>query len=181
MKKISFLLVMLWGLCGFTGLSGQVGNNFEVKSENRDWEVAMSGSSIKAYNSNAELELALDIGNMMPDSPMCVSNERIKDIKITLSIYKVARAGEKDWQKAFEKTRIYFSRSGGSAERKVYGSSLIKNDAVFNAGTVVNVGTLTFLSPFVCNDVNGLRIRISGMKSGYRNVSPLDFTVKLQK
>lgn len=181
MKKVSFLLAALWGLCGFTGLSNQTGGSFTAQSENRDWEVQMSGSSIKAYNQDNQLEVVLDIGNMMPSAPLCVSGDKIKDIKINLNIYKVAQAGEKNWQKAFEQTKIYFSRSGGSAERKVYGSSLIKDNLTFKEGTVVNVGSLTFLSPFVCNEVDGLRMRIIGMKAGYRNAPTLDFTIKVQK
>ena len=157
MKKVSFLLVALWSLCGFTGLSNQTDGNFTAQSENRDWEVQMSGSSIKAYNQDNQLEAVLDIGNMMPSAPLCVSGDKIKDIKINLNIYKVAQAGEKNWQKAFEQTKIYFSRS------------------------VVNVGSVTFLSPFVCNEVDGLRMRISGMKAGYRNAPTLDFTIKVQK
>lgn len=181
MKKLYFLPLMLFALCGFGGLSEQAGGNFEVKSANNDWDVQMNGSTVKAYNQNAQLEVNLDIANMMPNAPLCVSGEKIKDIKINMNIYKKALSGEKDWQKAFERTKIYFSRPGGAAERKVYGSSLIKNNMTFNEGTVVNVGSLIFLSPFVCNEVDGLRMRISGMKAGNRNAPTLDFTIKLQK
>lgn len=181
MKKLYFLPAVLLALCGFGGLAEQAGGNFGAESANNDWQVQMNGSTVKAYNQSNQLEVNLDMANMMPNAPLCVSGDKIKDIKISMNIYKQAQTGDRNWQKSFERTKIYFSRPGGSAERKVYGSSLIKDNLTFKEGTVVNVGSLTFLSPFVCNEVDGLRMRISGMKAGYRTAPALDFTIKLQK
>ncbi len=179
MKKICLLVVAWLSLSAFTDLASRAGGNFTVESENNDWDVTMrSSSTIRAFNEDNQVEIIIDIGNILPNSTLCVSNERIKDIKINFNIYKVAQNGDRDWEKSFEKTRVYFSRPGASEERKVYGSTLIKNDMVFKQGTVVSVGSLIFLSPFVCNEIDGLRMRVTGMKAGYRTLPPLDFTIK---
>ena len=89
--------------------------------------------------------------------------------------------GDDDWAKSFEKTRIQFSRPGGNEERRIYGSTLIKNNAKFQEGDVVNVGTLEFLSPFTCDNLDKTRMRITNMRAGGRNLPTLDFTIELEK
>ena len=182
MKKFLLLFISFFTLSAFGDLATQAGGGFEVESENNDWSVAMRGSStVRAFNEAKQIEIMIDISNILPNSPLCVSNERIKDIKVNFNIYKVAQNGDRDWAKSFEKTRVYFSRPGGAEERKVYGSTLIKNDLAFKSGTVVNVGSLIFLSPFVCDEVDGLRMRVTGMKAGYSSLPVLDFTIKQNK
>lgn len=182
MKKIFLMLGIVCCLCGFSDLSGRAAGGLQVEANNSDWQVSMRGNSaIRAYNPSSQVEVVVNVADILPSSPLCVSNKRIKDIKMTLNIYKIAAAGDDNWAKAFEKTRINFSRPGESAERKIYGSTLIKNNLKFPAGTVVNIGTLEFLAPFVCGDVNNTTMRISGMKAGYRALPPLDFTLLLEQ
>ena len=175
MKKF-FVGLIVFFLTGFSSLSS-MGQALEVISESNSWEVSMqSNALIKAYNPNAKVELLIDLNNLLPTSPYCVSNKHIKDIKFTVSIHKIADIGESNWTKSFEKTRIYFLGPKKSYERKVYGSNLIKNN--FKAGGgVINVGTLEFLSPITCDDINNTTLRISGMK----NIPLLSFKIKLKK
>ena len=175
MKKF-FVGLIVFFLTGFSSLSS-MGQALEVVSESNSWEVSMqSNALIKAYNPNAKVELLIDLNNLLPTSPYCVSNKHIKDIKFTVSIHKIADKGESNWTKSFEKTRIYFLGSKKSYERKVYGSNLIKNN--FKAGGgIINVGTLEFLSPITCDDINNTTLRISGMK----NIPLLSFKIKLKK
>lgn len=175
MKKLIGLLLVLGGLCGFSDLAGQAGG-ISIESNSRDWEVSLRNNSVvRAYNPESQVELIINISSLLPNSPLCVSNKRIKDIKFTVNIYKVAERGDTDWAKSFEKTRIQFWRPGGSEERKVYGSTLIKNNLVFKEGTVVNVGTLQFLSPFTCSDIDGMSMRLSDMRAGGKSLPSLEF------
>ena len=181
MQKIIGLLGVVFCLCGFTGLSGQT-NSFEIKNNNQSWELERGGGdSVRAYNPDNKVEITINLSSLLPSSPMCVSNERIKDIKFNLNIFKVAMRGDDDWAKSFEKTRIQFSRPGGSEERRIYGSTLIKNNAKFQEGDVVNVGTLEFLSPFTCDNLDKTRMRITNMRASGRNLPTLDFTIELEK
>lgn len=180
MKKFCLMLSSLWGLCAFSALPDS-GVPLTVKSNNKDWQVEMLGTSmIKAFNPKGQVEILINVENLLPQSPQCVSNKRIKDIKMTLSIRKVAMPGDSDWAKSFEKTRINFSGSGGG-ERRVYGSNLIKNNFKAEEGSVVNVGTLDFLAPVTCNNFVNSSMRISGMMSQGRSLPALSFSIRPQK
>lgn len=181
MKKCLFLFCAAVMLCGFSDLAGQAGN-LELSTQSRDWEVSLRNNSlVRAFNPESQVEIIIDISSLLPNSPLCVSNKRIKDIKFTLNIYKVAEAGDGNWAKSYEKTRIQFWRPGQSDERKVYGSTLIKNNLVFKPGTVVNVGSLQFLSPITCEDIDGMSMRISGMLAGNRSLPSLEFKIESGK
>lgn len=144
MKKILISICVAFLLSGFTELP-ENNDQLSVESTSKDWEVQMNGDSyVKAVYPKGQLELVLNIGNVLPNSAECLSNKRIKDIKIDLTIRKVVQAGDRDWEKSFEKTRIDFSGKDGG-ERKVVASNLIKNNLRFETGAVVNVGTLSFL------------------------------------
>ncbi|MBQ8870608.1 MAG: hypothetical protein IJ019_04460 [Alphaproteobacteria bacterium] len=176
MKKFIALTFIIFFVSGFSSLSS-MGQSLEVVSESHDWEVMMlSNDTIKAYNPSSKLELLINLSNLLPSSPYCVSNKRIKDIKFSISIHKIANKGESNWVKSFEKTKIYFSGNGNFEERKVYGSNLIKNN-IKASGGVINVGTLEFLSPITCDDINNTTLRILGMK----NIPLLSFNIKLKK
>lgn len=178
MKKFFYCLICFF-LCGFIPLSSLDGK-IAVVSKSADWEVSNSGANIRAFNQKAKVELIFNLSNLLPSSPYCVSNKKIKDIKFSVSIHKIAKKGESDWTKSFEKTKIYFSGKGGSRERRVYGSNLIKNN--INAlGGVINVGTLEFLSPITCENIDNMTMRILGMKDGRQNIQPLTFTINLKK
>ena len=180
MRKIIGLMGVVLSLCGFTSLSGQT-NSLEIENNNTAWEIEQSGSaSVRAYNSQSQMEIVVNMSSLLPSSPLCISNERIKDIKFTLNIFKVAQRGDGDWAKSFEKTRIQFSRPGESEERRIYGSTLIKNNAKFQEGDVVNIGMLEFLSPFTCDKLNETRLRIVNMRAGNRSLPTLDFIVKFE-
>ena len=56
-----------------------------------------SDTTIRAVNQKYEVELLFNISDLLPSSPQCVSNKRIKDIKFTLNIYKTAQKGDYDW------------------------------------------------------------------------------------
>lgn len=180
MRKVYFLICAIWGLCAFSELPDS-GQSLTVESDSKDWNVEMLGNSvIKAFNPKGQVEILINVENLLPQSPQCVSNKRIKDIKMTLSIRKVAMPGDRDWAKAFEKTRINFSGSGGG-ERRVYGSNLIKNNYKAQEGAVVNVGTLEFLSPVTCDNLVNSSMRISGMMSQGRTLPTLSFSIKPKK
>ncbi|MBQ7303583.1 MAG: hypothetical protein IJW75_01515 [Alphaproteobacteria bacterium] len=179
MKKIFYCLICFLFLCGFTPLSSLRGSLF-VSSKSADWEVSNSGANIRAFNQKAKVELIFNLSDLLPNSPYCVSNKRIKDIKFRVSIHKIAKKGETDWEKSFGRTKIYFSGKGGSRERRVYGSNLIKNN-IKASGGVINVGTLEFLSPITCENIDNMTMRILGMKDGRQNIQPLTFTINLKK
>ena len=157
-------------------------NPFEIENNNKSWKIERNGSaSVRAYYPEAQVEIMVNLGTLLPTAPLCVSNERIKDIKFNINIFKVAMRGDSDWAKSFEKTRIQFSRPGESEERRVYGSTLVKNNAEFSEGAVVNIGTLEFLAPFTCEKLDGTRLRIINMRTSSGSLPTLDFTVKLVK
>lgn len=181
MQKIIGLLGAVLCLCGFTGISGQT-SPFEVENNNKNWEVEYNGNaSVRAYHPESEVEIMINLSSLLPSAPLCVSNKRIKDIKFTLNIFKIAQRGDSDWAKSFEKTRISFSRPGESEERRLYGSVLIKNNAKFQVGDVVNIGSLEFLSPFTCDKLDKTRFRITNMRAGGRALPTLDFTIALAR
>ena len=62
-----------------------------------------------------------------------------------------------------------------------YGSTLVKNNAKFSEGEIVNIGTLEFLAPFPCDKLDKTRIKLINMRAGNRNLPALDFTVELAK
>ena len=157
--KCFFVCLSVFFITGFSSLSS-MGQAIDVISESISWEVSMqSNAVIKAYNPNAKVELLIDLNNLLPTSVYCVSNKRIKDIKFSISIHKIADKGESNWEKSFEKTRIYFFGKGISDERKVYGSNLIRNNIKANGGVI------------------NMALRISGMK----NIPSLNFKIRLKK
>jgi hypothetical protein len=177
-------MLSVWlALSGFSGLSDQAEKDvLQAKTSNPYWQVEMQGgSSVRAYNESAGLELTINLDTVLPSSPQCLSNKKIKDVKMSIRIRKVAQKGDTDWQKSFEKTRILFGSGGERAERKAYGSSLVKNNLKVSLGTIVNVGTLEFLAPFPCRELSKTSMRLSGMLSGGRAVVPLDLTFSEQK
>lgn len=183
MKKLCFVLLCVFGLCGATDLAEQTGE-LTVKSDNGNWDVSMrSHAVIRAYNPEAEVELSINISDLLPNSPQCVSIKRIKDIKFTVNIYKIAQPGDTDWAKSFEQMRIRFYGPGRPGEeRKPYGSNLVKNNLKAQAGQAVNIGTLQYLSPYTCNDVDGLTMRFTDMKAGGRRaLPPLEFKIETAK
>jgi len=178
MQKFLIVFFSLVGLTGVSGLAGQASETLAVESNSRSWTVSMDGhSAVRAYNPEAEVEIVINVAPLLPTSPMCMVNKRIKDIKFTLNIYKVADAGESNWAKSFEKTRIRFYRSGSSEERKVYGSNLIKNNQRFAQGTVVNIGSLEFLSPFTCENFYKTTMRLTSMTANGRPLPDLEFSI----
>lgn len=179
MKKVLLMFCAVLSLCGFSELAQLQSSALDVVSNNANWEVKMSGNSaILAYEPKSKVEVVIEFADVLPNSSFCMSNKRIKDIKMSLNIHKVATKGESNWEKSFEKTRITFRSKKGSEERKVYGSNLIKNNLRFDEGAVVNVGTLDFLAPFTCNDFIPITMRISGMSAEHRGLPVLDFTLQ---
>ena len=177
MKKIclsllSLLFVTLPALAEYSGLP-------EVESESVDWEVSMQNdTAVRAFNEKYQVELKFNISDLLPSSPQCLSNKRIKDVKFTVNIYKTAQDGDFDWAKSFEQMRIRFSGRGKTEERKPYGSNLVKNNIKVNEGQTLNIGTLQFLSPYVCNDIWNAKFYVSDMKAGGRgNLPALEFQI----
>lgn len=178
MSKYIVLIFSFFFLCAFSDLKDR-SNEMKVESNSPDWEVSMRGnSSVRAYDPKAELELIIDISNLLPSSVACVSNKRIKDIKFSINVYKIAQAGDSNWAKAFERTRILFRSRSGTTEKKLYGSNFVKNNLNFSPGTFVNIGRMDFLAPYVCEDINGLNMRLTGMKGMAVPIPPLDLTIK---
>ena len=112
MKKFIVLGLSFIGLCGFESLSDQV-QKFEIENKTPTaWEVEQSTTEIKAYNPTAEIELTFYVYNFMPNSPQCLSNKRIRDIKFDIDIYKKAQKGDSAWAKMVERMRILFTNRG---------------------------------------------------------------------
>ena len=89
MKKVLAVFFALFGLCGFESLSDQV-HNFEVENKSTNsWEIEQSGSVVKALNKDSQMELTFYVDSFMPNSPQCLSNKRIKDIKFEIDIYNL--------------------------------------------------------------------------------------------
>ena len=177
--KIYVVFFCIFSLCGFSDLSSQ-SISLDVETNNSNWNLSISSNAtIKAFNPSSQIELLIEFGNILPSSPYCVSNKRMKDIGFNIQIYKKAKKGDRNWEKSFEKTRVYFSGRGKRGERRVYASNLIKNNVLAKEG-VVYVGTLTFLSPITCQNIDHMNVRITGMKDGGRSVDSLDFTIKLK-
>ena len=181
MKKTVLLVFSFFILCGFESLSDQI-HNFTVENKTpASWEVKQENSVIKAYNNTNGLELNFYVENFMPNSPQCVSNKRIKDIKFDLDIYKQVQKGDSNWVKMIERMRINFVIPGSSEEKRVYGSNLIKNNAVFKEKSVVHIGILQFLNPFPCDKVDNMQMKITGITVRGRPLPPLELLFKLEK
>ena len=178
MKKILSAFCALLMTCGFESISNQsLSFDIENKTPNA-WEIEQNGSVIKAYNENSETELTIYVDTFMPSSPQCLSNKRIKDIKFDVDIYKKAQRGDGNWVKMVDRAKITFIGKGYSEERNVYGSNLIKNDLTFKIGDVVHIGTLQFLMPYPCKDIDGLKMRISNIKAQGRPLPTLELLFK---
>ena len=96
MKKILLALFLLgtFSLPAFADLASQAGGNLKLENNSPDWEVAMRGtSSVRAFYPQDNVEVTIDISNILPSSSWCLSNDRITDIKVPFSIYKVAQRG----------------------------------------------------------------------------------------
>ena len=180
MKKGVLLIAVFFGLCGFESLSDEV-DKFEVENKTPNaWEVEQNTTEIKAYNKEFDFELTFYVDNFMPNSPQCLSNKRIKDIKFDIDIYKRAQKGDSGWTKMVERMRILFTNTGFSEEKRIYGSNLTKNNANFEIGQVVHIGTLQFLAPLTCEKVNGMTMRVTGITVRGRTLPPLEFYFNLK-
>lgn len=181
MKKFLILCAAFFCLCGFESLSERV-HDFEVENKSPfNWEIQQNGSVIKAFNENFQLELTFYVDNFMPNSPQCLSNKRIKDIKFEIDIYKKAQKGDSSWTKMVERARVLFSGNGFREEKRIYGSNLIKNNSTFKIDDVVHIGTLQFLAPLTCEKVDNMRMSINGFTVRGRSVPALDLVFKLNK
>lgn len=170
MKKFCFLIALFFSA---TTALAQESGLIDVYTESQEWEVSMrDDTTIRAFNAEYAVELLFNISDLLPNSPQCVSNKRIKDIKFTVNIYKTAQDGDYDWAKSFEQMRIRFSGHGKSEDRKPYGSNLVKNNLKVNRGTTVNVGTLQYLSPLTCSDIFGASFYVSDVKAGGKRPLP---------
>ncbi len=181
MQKYLALFFSVFLCCGFESLSG---HSDEVEIENKtkqNWETEIKGASILAYNKTYELELTFNIAAFLPSSTQCVSNKRIKDIKFDVNVYKKMQKGDDKFYKMFEKMKINFATPRSSKDAKVYTSNLINNRIMFNIGETVPVGTLYFLAPFVCQDVDQMKMRITDITIQGRRVPPLEILLKLKK
>ncbi len=180
MKKILSLMFAPLFLCGFESLSDQI-ETFEIKNlSEAAWEVEQASTTIKAYNKSAEIELTFYVDNFMPNSPQCLSNKRIKDIKFDIDIYKRAQKGDTNWAKMFDRMRINFRGPAFREEKRIYGSNLIKNNESFKVGAIVHIGTIQFLAPLTCEKVDDMRMTITGIETPTRKLAPLDILFKLK-
>ena len=181
MKKFLILCFVVFLSCGFESLSGMI-RSFDVENKTPSaWDVEQENSLIKAYNKTYDMELTIYADNFMPNSPQCLSNKRIKDIKFDIDIYKKAQKGDTNWAKMVERMRLYFSGSGISEEKRVYGSNLLKNNSPAKIDSVVHIGTLQFLSPLTCEKVDKMRLKITGIVVRGRPLPPLELQFKLNK
>ena len=181
MKKFFVLGLAFFGLCGFDSLSNQI-NSFEIENKTpTTWEVEQSTTEIKAYNPTADMELTFYVNTFMPNSPQCLSNKRIRDIKFDIDVYKKAQKGDTGWHKMIERMRILFTNRGFSEEKRVYGSNLLKSNGVFKVGEVVHIGTLQFLAPLTCEKVDNMKMRVTGLTVRGKQLPPLEIQFKLNK
>jgi len=179
MKKYLALVCSLFTLCGFDSLSGET-NMYQAENKTPDaWEIEQNENQIKAYNQEYEMELVFYVDAFMPNSPQCRSNKRIKDIKFDIDVYKRAQKGDTGWAKMIERIRIVFSNTGFSEEKRIYGSTLIKNSAIYQVGDIVQIGTLQFLAPLTCSQVDNMTMRVSGLVVRGRSLPPLEIHFKL--
>ena len=180
MKKFLISFAAVLALCGFESLSCDV-HNFSVENKSgSSWEIDQTSTEIKAYNKDFDFELTFYVDTFMPNSPLCLTNKRIKDIKFDIDIYKRAQKGDTDWAKMVERMRIVFSNTGFSEEKKVYGSNLLKNNTQAQIGEIVHIGTLQFLSPLTCEKINNMKMSVTGMVVRGRPIPPLEFVITLQ-
>lgn len=181
MKHIFSAFICFFALTGFTDLT-QDASNLKVESKTPEWEVVSETQSvIKAFNPQYNLQFTFNVAPFLPDSPQCRNFKRIKDIKYRINIYKVASAQDTNWTRSFSQMRITFSGNGIVQETRVYGSNLIKDNYKAKTGSTVNVGTLDFLAPIVCKDINNTTVHVSGMKSGKQTIPPLTFKITYQE
>lgn len=181
MKKIVFLICAFFITCGFESLSDQ-SEVFEIENKTPNfWEIEQAGSVVKAYNEQTQMELTIYTATFMPNSPQCLSNKHIKDIKFDIDIYKKAQKGDQSWVKMVDRMKISFIGRGYSEEKNIYGSNLIKNDLIFNLDDVVHIGTLQFLMPYPCKDIDGLKMRIGNIMVRGRTLPPLELLFKTKE
>ncbi|MBR2299991.1 MAG: hypothetical protein IJ870_05410 [Alphaproteobacteria bacterium] len=181
MKKFFTLCAFVFLTCGFESISEQI-HSFDVENKSPSaWEVETQNAQIKAYNATYDLELTLYVNSFMPNSPQCLSNKRIKDIKFEIDFYKKVQKGDTNWAKMVERVRLNFTGSGISEEKKVYGSNLLKNNAPAKIGSVVHIGSLLFLSPLTCEKVDNMRLKLTGIVIRGRVLPPLELQFTLTK
>lgn len=180
MKNILVLLFSFFFLTGFESLSDEL-HTFEIENKTpATWEVEQDSTKIKAYNQAFDFELTFYVDTFMPNSPQCISNKRIKDIKFDIDVYKRAQKGDYNWAKMIERMRILFTNTNFVEEKRVYGSNLIKNNATFKLGEIVHIGTLQFLAPLTCDKVNMMTMKVTGIVVKGKALPPLEMQFKLQ-
>ena len=181
MKKYLALFFAIFLICGFDSLSGKL-DEIEIENKTKqNWETKLSGAAISAYNKQYDLELHFDLSALLPSSTWCVSNKRIRDIKFNVKVYKKMQKGDAKFARMVDRMKINFFAQGYSEEVKVYTSNLIGHHVSFNVGDTVPVGTLYFLAPFVCKDVDQMKMRITDITVQGRRVPPLEIMLKLKK
>lgn len=181
MKKYLALCLSTLFIYGFTSLSGNL-NEFKIENKTTlDWETESSGTSVKAYNKQYDLELVFNVSPFMPSSALCTSNKRIKDIKFDINIYKKMQKGDAKFGKMVERMRINFSSPGFSEEKRIYGSDLVKDSVTFEVGQTVQIGTLYFLAPLTCKKIDQMKMRITNITIQGRPVPPLEILFELKE
>ncbi|MBO4284816.1 MAG: hypothetical protein J5895_01110 [Alphaproteobacteria bacterium] len=179
-KKLLSLFVCLFVLCGFESLSGQTDHFFVENLSPADWEIKQTGSSINAYNKAFDFELVFYVDSIIPSSPQCVSNKRIKDIKFNIDVYKRAQQGDTGWAKMVERMQIRFVGIGYDVQKKIYGSNLTKNNASYALGEVVHIGTLQFLAPYPCKQINNMTMKVTDLRVKNERIPALEMRFKLK-
>jgi len=181
MKKFLILAFTFLGLCGFESLSDNL-HDFDVENKTPDtWEVEIKNMVVKAFNETYQLELSFNVASFLPNSPQCLSNKRIKDIKFDIDVYKRVQKGDSGFAKMIERMRLYFTGSGVAEEKRIYGSNLLKKDSFAQEGSIIHVGTLQFLAPLTCKKVDKMTLKATGIVVRGRPLPPLEMVFKLNK
>lgn len=181
MKKILSLFFVAFMLCGFAAEEERIHAYYVDNDSADDWEVSIETLGIKAYHAASETEVWLAVDAFMPNSPLCLSNKRIRDIKFDVIIYKVAHKGDSNWSKMVNRMQIQFIGKGYNEQRRIYGSTILKDSAQVKVGETVNVGTLQFLAPYPCRDADQMRMRVSNIIVRGRALPTLDIKLKLKQ
>jgi hypothetical protein len=150
----------------------------DIETTGTDWTVKFNNDlRLEAYNQASELTLAIDIAQLLPESYKCLSAKKIRDIRFPITISKIVQQGDGNWTRAFSKATMTFSSRLGRKENKVDSANLLKNGLKRPLGTQLNVGTISFLAPFVCDDFIDSSMKLSGIRLGGRAVAPLEFKI----
>ena len=192
MKKILSLLVAVFMLSAYDGTIDYASTTdykgitepvhtytIENKSD-PSWSLLLDTMGIKAHHTPSDTELWLYVDSFMPNSPQCLTNKRIRDIKFDIDVYKVAQKGDSNWSKMVNRMKIQFTGKNYNEQKRVYGSNILKDSASFKIGEIVNVGTLQFLAPYPCKDVDQMKMTISNIIVKGRPLPPLEILFKLK-